>query len=556
MAESTPTSAATETALDLDLSGRQIGDYRLLRRLGRGAMADVYLAEQLSLRRQVAFKILKRELAKDATYVRRFQMEAQAAAALVHAHIVQIHEVGCVDGIQYIAQEYVAGQNLRELMSRRGLPDVKLVVAVMRQVAAALAKAADQGIVHRDIKPENIMLTKAGEVKVADFGLARITGDEDSLGLTQTGMTMGTPLYMSPEQVEGRPLDPRSDIYSFGVTCYQMLAGEPPFRGETALSVAVHHVKTLPPRLENRRTDLPPGLCRIVHKMLAKDPKERYADARELLRDLRSLEIEGLSGDWPAELDERNTTEAAALAPPTLDGTRRLDTLMKTQALTIRDDRRFRRRLTLALVAAFVVGGAAALLLRPSFLLGNRASASSASGIPKKLTPAEQYLYAREADPIVAEAAWKSVAEYFPEDDEYTPRANQQLARYYLQHDRLDDALKKFEEFWYYDSVETEYRAFGLAGECVVYFIKARQETNPVKRADLLEESQKREDELAELAGGLTPEKLDRAIKDRQMVQAIGNVLLLQKNKKTDSGEWSKWLESHFHDEPATPTAQ
>ncbi len=555
MAESTPARAASETVPDLDLSGRQIGDYRLLRRLGRGAMADVYLAEQLSLRRQVAFKILKRELAKDATYVRRFQMEAQAAAALVHAHIVQIHEVGCVDGIQYIAQEYVAGQNLRELLARRGLPDVKLVVAVMRQVAAALAKAADQGIIHRDIKPENIMLTKAGEVKVADFGLARITGDEDSLGLTQTGMTMGTPLYMSPEQVEGRPLDPRSDIYSFGVTCYQMLAGEPPFRGETALSVAVHHVKTIPPRLENRRTDLPPGLCRIVHKMLAKDPKDRYADARELLRDLRSLEIEGLSGDWPAELDERNTIEAAALAPSILDGTRRLDTLMKTQALAIRDDRRFRRRLALAIVAAFVVGGAAALLLRPSFLLDNKAIASSANGIPKKATAAEQYLYAREADPAIAEAAWQSVVDW--KDDEYAPRANQQLARYYLQHDRLDDALNIFEDFSDLDAVEMEYRAFGLAGECVVYFIQARQEKNPAKHAILLRKANDCEEELAKLAGGLEPEKLVKVIKDRQMVQAIGNVLVLQRddpNKKSESEAWGKWLESHFHDEPATTT--
>ena len=221
-------------------------------------MADVYLAEQSSLRRQVAFKVLKRELAKDDVYVRRFHMEAQAAAALVHAHIVQIHEVGCASGIHYIAQEYVAGQNLRELLGRRGQVDVKLVVSVLRQTASALAKAADQGIIHRDIKPENILLTKAGEVKVADFGLARITGNGDSMNLTQTGMTMGTPLYMSPEQVEGRALDPRSDIYSLGVTCYHMLAGEPPFRGETALSVAVQHVKTSPDRLENRR----PRVCR------------------------------------------------------------------------------------------------------------------------------------------------------------------------------------------------------------------------------------------------------------------------------------------------------
>ena len=273
-----------------------------------------------------------------------------------------------------------------------------------------------------------------------------------------------------------------------------------------------------------------------------------------MLRDLRSLEIEGLSGDWPAELDERNTTEAAALAPPILDGTRRLDTLMKTQALTIRDDRRFRRRLVLALISAFVVGGGAALLLRPSFLLDNRAIASSASGIPKKATAAEQYLYAREADPAIAEAAWQSVVDW--DDYEYAPCANQQLARYYLQHDRLDDALKIFEDFADLDEVETEYRAFGFAGESVVYFIKARHDNDPAKHAKLLERANNCEEDLAKLAGGLTPEKLDKVIKDRQMVQAIGNVLVLQKNRKTESDLWNKWLESHFHDEPATPTAQ
>jgi eukaryotic-like serine/threonine-protein kinase len=556
MSKSTPTSAATETVPDLDLSGRQIGDYRLLRRLGRGAMAEVYLAEQISLRRQVAFKILKRELAKDATYVRRFQMEAQAAAALVHAHIVQIHEVGCIDGVQYIAQEYVAGQNLRELLTRRGLPDVKLVVAIMRQVAAALAKAADQGIVHRDIKPENIMLTKAGEVKVADFGLARITGEGDSLALTQTGMTMGTPLYMSPEQVEGRALDPRSDIYSFGVTCYQMLAGEPPFRGETALSVAVHHVKTLPPRLENRRTDLPPGLCRIVHKMLAKDPKDRYPDARELLRDLRSLEIEGLTGDWPAELDERNTIEAAALGHSPLDGTRRLDTLMRTQALAIHDDRRFRRRLALVLAAAFLIGGTSALLLRRSFLLDTRAAAAPSNGIPDKGSPVEQYLYAREAGPELAEAAWNSVADFYPEDDVYTPLAKQQLARYYLERDRYDDALKIYDWFAEDDEVD-QYRAFGLAGECVVYFVEATEEEqkNPAKAAVLKAKSAKSEADLSKLAGGLEPARLDKLLKDRDMVQAIGKVQVLHRDPKK-SDEWNKWLESHFHDDPTPPTTQ
>ncbi len=286
---------------ETDLSGRQLGDFRLLRRLGRGAMADVYLAEQSGLKRRVAMKILKPELAADRTYLRRFELEAQAAASLVHANIVQIYEVGCVDRLHYIAQEYVDGQNLREHLARSGPPDLPHALSIMRQVAAALAKAAEQGVVHRDIKPENIMLTAGGEVKVADFGLARLTG-AGANELTQVGMTLGTPLYMSPEQVEGKPLDPRSDIYSFGVTCYQMLGGEPPFRGETALAVAVQHLKTQPQPLESLRGDLPPALCRIVQQMLAKDPSRRPATARDLLRELRRVQIEHFGGDWPEDL--------------------------------------------------------------------------------------------------------------------------------------------------------------------------------------------------------------------------------------------------------------
>ena len=215
---------------------------------------------------------------------------------------MQIYEVGCVDGLHYIAQEYVEGQNLRDYIARHGPPDLPHALSIMRQVAAALAKAAEQGVVHRDIKPENIMLTPGGEVKVADFGLARLTREGAANDLTQIGITLGTPLYMSPEQVEGKPLDPRSDIYSFGVTCYHMLSGAPPFGGETALGVAVQHLKTRPQPLEAVRPDLPPALCRIVHQMLAKDPAQRFATGRELLRELRRVQMEHFGDDWPADL--------------------------------------------------------------------------------------------------------------------------------------------------------------------------------------------------------------------------------------------------------------
>ena len=208
-------------------------------------MAEVYLAEQQSLRRQVAFKILRRDLAEDPQYVQRFHQEARAAARLVQANIVQIYEVGKSDGLHYIAQEYVKGQNLKQYLHRHGAVDSLLAVNIMRQVASALVKAAENRVTHRDIKPENILLATNGEVKVADFGLARVVAEGQKNHLTQVGITMGTPLYMSPEQVEGKAVDPRSDLYSFGVTCYEMLAGRPPFEGETPLNVAVQHLSLI-----------------------------------------------------------------------------------------------------------------------------------------------------------------------------------------------------------------------------------------------------------------------------------------------------------------------
>ncbi len=356
MTDSTPKPA--EEKPEPDLAGRQLGDYRLLRRLGRGAMAEVYLAEQGSLRRQVAFKVLKSSLATDESYVRRFHHEAQAAASLVHANIVQIYEVGCIDGVHFIAQEYIQGRNLRQLISRQGAVDARLAVTVMRQVAAALQLAGQQGIVHRDIKPENIMLSTSGEVKVADFGLARVLGAE-AVNLTQVGVTMGTPLYMSPEQAEGRRLDPRSDIYSLGVTCYHLLAGRPPFEGDSPLSVAVMHVKSQPERLENVRSDLPGSLCRIVHKMLNKAPDDRYQTAAELLKDLRTVRVGGESDDWPGDLEEWSEAELIAMADVRDEATQRLEALMKTAAMEIR-----RRRTTwwvfLAVTLAALTAGSAA----------------------------------------------------------------------------------------------------------------------------------------------------------------------------------------------------
>ena len=278
-----------------DLTGRTLGDFHILRRIGSGGMGQVYLARQLSLKREVALKLLRNELNENPTALKRFQAEAEAVARLNHTNIVQVYAVGETDGLRYMALEFVDGRNLRDYLARKGPPDLPVTLSVMRQVSAALQKAHERGLVHRDIKPENILITRKVEVKVTDFGLSRFfAGDAPALNLTQSGLTLGTPLYMSPEQVQGKPLDHRSDIYSFGVTCYHLLAGEPPFKGNTAFDVAIKHVQETPRPLAGLRPDLPADLCGMVHKMMAKNPADRYASARDVLRDLLKVR-EGLN---------------------------------------------------------------------------------------------------------------------------------------------------------------------------------------------------------------------------------------------------------------------
>ena len=277
-----------------DLTGRTLGGYHVLRRIGVGGMGQVYLARQLSLKRDVALKLLRTDLVNNPTAMKRFEAEAHAVAKLNHPNIVQVYEFGEAEGLRFMALEYVEGRNLRDHIDRKGPPELPVALSVMRQVATALQKAHDLGIVHRDIKPENILVTRKVGVKVTDFGLSRFFTGADAVHLTQSGVTLGTPLYLSPEQAQGHPLDHRSDLYSFGVTCYHLLTGQPPFRGQTAVEVALKHVTDHPRPLAEVRRDLPPDLCGMVHKLMAKKPDDRYAAAREVLRDLAKVK-EGLS---------------------------------------------------------------------------------------------------------------------------------------------------------------------------------------------------------------------------------------------------------------------
>ncbi|MFO0825132.1 MAG: serine/threonine-protein kinase [Gemmataceae bacterium] len=231
--------------------------------------------------------LFRGDLAKNPTALKRFQAEAEAVAKLNHPNIVHIHQIGEHDDLRYMVLEFVEGRNLRDYLARKGPPDLAISLSIIRQVVLALQKAHEEGIVHRDIKPENILVTRKVEVKVTDFGLSRFfAGEKPAVNLTQSGVTLGTPLYMSPEQVQGKVVDHRSDIYSFGVSCYHLLAGEPPFRGTSAFDVALKHVQEKPRPLGELRPDLPADLCGMVHKMMAKNPDERYQSTRDILRDL------------------------------------------------------------------------------------------------------------------------------------------------------------------------------------------------------------------------------------------------------------------------------
>jgi serine/threonine-protein kinase len=443
-----------------DLIGKTLKDFFVLRRIGRGAMADVYLAQQLSLGRQIALKVLNAELARDPNYVRRFDHEARAAAALVHGNIVQIYEVGQQDGIHYIAQEYVPGRNLGEVIRSSGSLTPQLTLDILRQVTAALAKAASEGIVHRDIKPENIMLARSGEVKVADFGLARVQNNHsavDVASLTQVGVTMGTPLYMSPEQIEGRPLDSRSDIYSLGVTAYHMLSGQPPFTGESPLAVAVQHLNQPSTPLVTRRANVPPTLATIIERMMAKKPEERFTDPAALLLELHAVANEGAQQGWATRPDHAALTQILWAADQRSAATMRLDELMKT-TLALPKKRSARRWWIAAVVACTLAGGALALLTGPrSLLAGGQAGPAERDSVWKQLYQAK---YAN------TERAWQAVITNFPNDSQYAHNlARQGLVYFYFSKGDYAKALHPLEEL----AAQQDFKAFGLAGQVVAF---------------------------------------------------------------------------------------
>ena len=280
------------------------GRYELHRRLGRGGMAEVYLARDQLLDRPVAVKVLFPALATDQGFVERFRREAQAAANLQHPNIVSVFDWGEANGTYFIVMEYVEGHTLAEMLRDEGRLHPDRAAEITADIAAALGFAHRNRVVHRDVKPGNVLITRDGGVKVADFGIARALSDSTDQNLTKTGSVMGTATYFSPEQARGAPVDPRSDIYSLGCVLYEMTTGHPPFAGDSAVAIAYKHVQENP--IPPRRYDpaLPETLEAITLKCLAKNPANRYPGAQDLRADLRRF------------LDGSRIMAEPVLAPP------------------------------------------------------------------------------------------------------------------------------------------------------------------------------------------------------------------------------------------------
>jgi serine/threonine protein kinase len=375
-------------------AGRKLGDYHVQSRLGVGGMGEVYRALQTSLGRTVAIKILSPELTTDRTFVERFMKEAQAAGKLSHPNVVSVHEVGVMNETYFYSMEYVDGGSVQELISRRRRLDPEQAAEIVLQAAKALEYAEKIGLVHCDIKPDNLMLTKDGEVRLADLGIAKMKNAKGKAD--QADGVFGSPHYMAPEQARGLPLDNRADIYSLGVTFYRLLAGRVPFTGKDARSIMEKQVFSDPPPLRRYAPEISPRLASLVTRMMRKKPQERPQTATRIIKELEEMlpllraEAHGHK-TW-----NENDPEARVTADAREEGEVHLDSPL---AAPIRSGRRYRGRLSvwgsiggfllMLILAAVVMVSTGYLAYRFAFRSDQAAPAPSSEPSPESPPAAE-----------------------------------------------------------------------------------------------------------------------------------------------------------------------
>ena len=515
-------------------AGDRLGAYRIERLIGSGGMADVFYAVHSALERPAALKVLRASLATDEVHLQRFMQEAQTAASLIHPNIVQVYDVGTDGSHRYIAQEYIPGSNLRQYLSIRQpsssetestnvharLADVAVAgaeslddtndsgaaearpqqdrqldldetLSILLQILAALRKSAASGIVHRDIKPENIMLTTDGEVKVADFGLARLLlGDDPQL--TRAGTTLGTPMYMSPEQIQEGKVDIRSDLYSLGVTLYHMLSGRPPFTGETPLALAMKHVQAEVPNILEFRPNLPPSLVELLSRLLAKSPDDRFSDPGEVLTFLKQHQTSDLADIWPDQ-----TLPLPGVVPASLPGPSQATLLLQSKLRRTR--RQFHQRLLRGAFAAVVlatalISGYLIAVESPVELIAGDATQTH-RGIPKLPTAAEQYQAALLSTTDNRLSKWEAVIEYFKDDPDakdYICEAQLQLAVAYKEMQETEKAQAELNKLIRDRDVPGIYQVVALIQKAVIaseqsedWLSQMQQATEKVDEAQL-----------------------------------------------------------------------
>ena len=336
------------------VKGQKINDrYQVIRSIGEGGMANVYLAYDTILDRNVAVKVLRGDLATDEKFVRRFQREAMSASALSHPNIVEMYDVGEDDGNYFIVMEYIDGKTLKNLIKKRGALTVAEVVDIMLQLTSAISCAHDSYIIHRDIKPQNVMILDDGRVKITDFGIAIASNASE---LTQTNSVMGSVHYLPPEQANGAGATAKSDIYSLGILMFELLTGKLPFKGENAVEIALKQMKEQIPSVCAMNPEIPQSIENVILKACAKNPKNRYANVKDMYNDIKTA------------LDEDRTNETKQtykFSEDDLDETKKIESLSevkKSKKKETKEEDSTEKKMNLALIITSGVAGLLVLL--------------------------------------------------------------------------------------------------------------------------------------------------------------------------------------------------